>query len=151
MTQLALRPATPRDLAVITRLAEAFNLEDGHPLTPEGKKALEILCQGTPHGHAFMIEQRQHCIGYIVIGLGFSIEFGGIDAFLDEFYIEPPHRGAGLGAQALEALTAFAQEMQIRAIHLEAMPENDKAARLYLRMGYHLSQRRLMSKPIRHK
>jgi len=127
-------------------MAVAFNDEDGHPLPAGGRRALKALCNGTPHGRAFIIEQAASPIGYIVIGLGFSVEFSGIDAFLDEFYVEEAHRGRGVGTAALKQLIRLARSLKIRAMHLEAMPMNDRAAELYLRQGFNLSERRLMSK-----
>lgn len=127
-------------------MAVAFNDEDGHPLSPTGRRALRALCAGTPYGLGFMIEQKGLEVGYLVIGLGFSIEFGGVDGFIDEFYVEPAHRGRGVGAAALTALDGMARRLKIRALHLEAMPRNDRAARLYARFGYKLSERHLMSK-----
>lgn len=93
-----------------------------------------------------MIEHDGQAAGYLVIGLGFSVEFGGIDAFIDEFYIEAAHRGCGLGTAALLELDKLAHKLKIKALHLEAMPRNDGAARLYQRLGYRMSERRLMSK-----
>lgn len=127
-------------------MAVAFNDEDGHPLSGGGRLALKALCEGTPHGRAYIIEVDRTSIGYVVIGLGFSVEFGGIDAFLDEFYIEEGYRGRGIGTLALEQLAKRSRSMKVKAMHLEAMPENDRAAQLYLRQGFKPSPRRLMSK-----
>jgi GNAT superfamily N-acetyltransferase len=146
MPRVTLRPVRASDLGQLTRMAIAFNEEDGHPLSPGGRRALKALCAGTPHGRGFMIEAGRVPIGYAVIGLGFSIEYGGIDGFLDEFYVEAAHRGRGVGTAALKALDQIARKLKIKALHLEAMPENDRAAELYRRLGYRLSERRLMSK-----
>jgi GNAT superfamily N-acetyltransferase len=146
MARVTLRRVADADLPALARMAAAFNDEDGHPLSRAGRRALEELCAGTPHGLGLMIEHEKHTIGYIVIGLGFSIEYGGIDGFLDEFFVEPRHRGRGLGTAALVELGKLARRMKIKALHLEAMPGNDGAARLYQRLGYKLSNRRLMSK-----
>jgi ribosomal protein S18 acetylase RimI-like enzyme len=145
-TRVSLRAVRPSDLPLLTRMAIAFNDEDGHPLSPAGRRALKQLCAGTPHGRAFMIERQRAIIGYVVIGLGFSIEYGGIDAFLDEFYIDQTHRGAGAGTAALQALDEIARKMKVKAMNLEAMEANDRAGRLYERMGFRLVARRLMSK-----
>lgn len=146
MSRVSLRPVGVGDLAQLTRMALAFNDEDGHPLSRGGRRALKALCAGTPHGRGFMIEAGKMPVGYVVIGLGFSIEYSGIDGFLDEFYVAPAHRGRGIGTAALKALDQIARKLKIKALHLEAMPENDRAAALYRRLGYRLSERRLMSK-----
>jgi ribosomal protein S18 acetylase RimI-like enzyme len=144
--RISLRAVRPSDLPLLTRMSVAFNEEDGHPLTSAGKRALKVLCDGSPHGLAFIVERDKIAIGYVAIGLGFSIEYGGIDAFLDEFYIDQTHRGAGAGTAALQALAKIARKMKIKAMHLEAMDANERAGRLYERMGFRLMSRRLMSK-----
>ncbi len=144
--RIALRPVAPGDLRLLTRMAAAFNDEDGHPLSAAGKRALKDLCAGTPHGIGYLIEAGGLPTGYLIVGLGFSIEYGGIDGFLDEFYVEPSYRGRGMGTSALQELGKIAKQLKIKALHLEAMPQNDRAARLYRRLGYRLSARRLMSK-----
>jgi RimJ/RimL family protein N-acetyltransferase len=146
VARVVLRPVRPADLRALTRMAIAFNEEDGHPLSRGGRQALKTLCAGHPHGRGYMIELGGAAIGYVVIGLGFSIEYGGVDGFLDEFYIEAAHRGRGLGTLALIELGKLARRQKIKALHLEAMPANDRAARLYARLGYRLSEQRLMSK-----
>ena len=146
MTTAKLRRVVPGDLKSLTQMAIAFNAEDGHPLSRGGRAALKALCEGTPHGLGFMIVRDGRDVGYIVIGFGFSIEYGGIDAFLDEFYVEAAHRGQGIGTAALRELGRLARKLKIKALHLEAMPANDRAAQLYRRMGFKLSERRLMSK-----
>jgi ribosomal protein S18 acetylase RimI-like enzyme len=146
MPRVTLRPVRASDLNHLTRMAIAFNDEDGHPLSPGGRRALKALCAGTPHGRGYVIEAGRTPVGYAVIGLSFSIEYGGADGFLDEFYVDEAHRGRGIGTAALKALDQIARKLKIRALHLEAMPENDRAAALYRRLGYRLSARRLMSK-----
>ena len=49
----------------------------------------------------------------------YSVEHGGRDGFLDDFYLAPEARGRGLGRQALEALEREAQALGIRVLHLE--------------------------------
>lgn len=105
-----------------------------------------MLCAGTPLGLAYIIEHDGAAVGYLVVGLGFSVEYGGVDGFLDEFYIEPRYRAKGLGTAALEELSKIARKNKIMAMHLEAMPGNDRATRLYARLGFKISERRLMSK-----
>ena len=146
MSLVKLRAVGPDDLNALLRMAVSFNEEDGHPLSAGGRRALKLLCEGTPHGCGFMIERRGSAVGYLVIGLGFSIEYGGIDAFLDEFYVEPAHRGGGVGSAALDALDAVARRMKIKALHLEAMPQNRRVMELYARHGFREMGRPLMTK-----
>ena len=50
-------------------------------------------------------------VGYIVLTIGFSFEFHGHDAFIDELYIDAAHRRRGFGRQAVEFLEKKAREI----------------------------------------
>jgi GNAT superfamily N-acetyltransferase len=41
-------------------------------------------------------------LGYIVLAFGFSFETGGRNAFIDELYVAPEHRGKGIARRARE-------------------------------------------------
>ena len=88
-------------------------------------------------------------IGYVVITFGWSIEFGGMDGFIDELYIRASVRGRGIASEILQELpTALAQQAGLTALHLEVETGNERAQRLYrklgfsVRDGYHLMTRR---------
>jgi len=73
--------------------------------------------------------------GHGVLSVGYGIEYGGRDTFLEEIYIVPKCRGFGLGRILIEALEANARDAGCRAVHLEVMAGN-RAEHLYRRMGY---------------
>lgn len=85
-------------------------------------------------------------VGYIILTIGFSFEFRGHDAFIDELYIVPEHRNRGYGRQAMAFVEQEAREMGVNAIHLEVDPGNDSALKLYRRTGYIDHDRFLMTK-----
>ena len=78
--------------------------------------------------------------------LGFSFEFHGHDAFIDELYIEAAFRRRGYGRQAVAFVEKRAHEMGVNAIHLEVDRGNDPACELYRRAGYQDHDRFLMTK-----
>jgi ribosomal protein S18 acetylase RimI-like enzyme len=85
-------------------------------------------------------------VGYIILTIGFSFEFRGHDAFIDELYIVPAHRCRGFGRQAMGFVEQEARKMGVNAIHLEVDHGNDPALELYRRTGYKDHQRFLMTK-----
>jgi ribosomal protein S18 acetylase RimI-like enzyme len=85
-------------------------------------------------------------IGYIILTVGFSFEFGGHDAFIDELYVSPEHRRKGVGRTAIKFLEARAVQMGVRAVHLEVSRDNPAAIELYSRCGYASHDRHLMTK-----
>ena len=84
--------------------------------------------------------------GYLILTFGFSLEYGGRDAFIDEFFIATPHRGRGLGKAALEEVARLAPGLGVHAIHLEVADNNHGAESLYSRQGFYRHNRRLMTR-----
>ena len=71
--------------------------------TERGAAAIGMIARGHPLGRAWLIEEAGQTIGYAVLGLGFGIEYGGADAFVDDLYLVPTARGRGLGAHGAGA------------------------------------------------
>ncbi|MGH6933051.1 MAG: GNAT family N-acetyltransferase [Dongiaceae bacterium] len=127
-------------------LAVAFHAEDGHVLDERGRRALAAIVAGEPMARAWLIEADGRAIGYGVVTLGFSVEHGGRDGFLDDLYLAPEARGRGLGRQALEFLEGEALQLGIGVLHLEVGRDNARAQALYEASGFRENGRRLMSK-----
>ncbi len=133
----ALRLATMEDLERLTVLVAGFHAEAGIAQDDETRRrALVPLLEGSPHGAIWMIGPRSAPVGYIAVSFGWSIEFGGLDAFLDEFYVRERVRGRGMGSEAMLALTRALAGQGITAMHLEVDAANDRARGLYQRIGF---------------
>ncbi len=83
-----------------------------------------------------MEEASSRVVGYLVFTFGFSFECGGREAFVDELFVLPSHRGKGVGSEALRLAVAEAKREGIHAIRLEITRANDRAKRLYQRLGF---------------
>jgi GNAT superfamily N-acetyltransferase len=84
----------------------------------------------------------------MVVGFGYSLQFGGRDAFLDEFYLEAPLRGKGIGTQAMQHMIAACHSEGVHALHLEVFAGNSSAIAFYKRMGFTYQENMLMSRAI---
>ncbi|MGJ8618384.1 MAG: GNAT family N-acetyltransferase, partial [Sulfitobacter sp.] len=101
----ALTLAKPEHLDRLIALVTAFHAEEGIEMKDEARGAgVAPLLDGIPHGAAYLIGPPRAPIGYIVITFGWSVEFGGLDAIIDELYIRPGVRGRGIASEALIAL-----------------------------------------------
>lgn len=129
-------------------LARAFHEEDGHPLTERGAAAIGLIAQGHSLGRAWLIRTEGEIVGYAVLGLGFGIEYGGPDAFIDDLYLVPTWRGRGLGRAVMARLELEARALELAALFLVVDPANARArARaLYDRQGFEGTHWLLMSK-----
>lgn len=133
----ALTLAKPEHLDKITTLAAAFHAEEGIDMSDEARRAgLAPLLDGIPHGAAYLIGPPRAPIGYIVVCFGWSVEFGGLDAIIDELYIRPGVRGRGIATETLMSLPRALAGAGLRAIHLEVDSGNEAAVKLYKRAGF---------------
>jgi len=102
-------------------------------------------------GRIWLVFDGVDLAGYIILTVGFSFEFHGHDAFIDELYIAPAYRRRGFGRRAVEYVEQKAREMGVNAIHLEVDDGNDPALELYRRTGYEDHDRFLMTKWVNRK
>jgi len=97
-------------------------------------------------GQAWIFFDGATAAGYIVLTFGYSFEYHGRDAFIDELYIEPQYRRQGIGRRAMQFIEERARECGVNAVHLEVDEGNDAAEELYRRAGYAGQSRFLMTK-----
>lgn len=147
MPNLSVRQANKDDLPALLPLTRSFATEDGNDYGDDQVRVVTQLVETTDFGPLFIIELAGQPIGYAFIALGFSIEFGGRDAILDEFYIVPAHRGQGHGRQVLNLIEDWARQFGLVALHLEVM-DGSRAGPLYRGAGYETRFSRYMSKMI---
>ena len=133
----ALNLAKPDDFDRLAPLVAAFHDEEGIVMDADTRRnALMPLLEGSPHGAAYLIGPGRAPIGYIVVCFGWSIEFAGMDGFIDEFYIRPGVRGRGIGSEVLRQLPKALASAGMKALHLEVATDNDRAQKLYGRLRF---------------
>ena len=139
MSTLAL--ANTDDLDRLMPMVEAFHADQQIKVDEAHRqKALTPLLEGSPHGAVYLIGPRRAPVGYIIVTFGWSVEFGGLEGFVDEFYIRPAVRGRGMGTGALMSLMRALAGHGLKALHLEAKAGRDKVHRLYTRMGFRIRE-----------
>lgn len=84
--------------------------------------------------------------GYIVLTFGFSLEYHGRDALVDEIYLRERFRGQGTGTRGLQFIEGVCRELGIRALHLEVERANIIAQSVYRRAGFVDHDRYLLTK-----
>jgi ribosomal protein S18 acetylase RimI-like enzyme len=110
--------------------------------------ALEGFLADESLGRVWLIHYRGEEIGYLVLTLGYSLEYGGRDAFIDEMYIRASYRGNGIGKIALAFAEDVCRALGVRALHLEVGQANTAAYGLYRAVGFMDHDRRLLTKRI---
>lgn len=133
----ALTLAGPDHLDKLDVLVAAFHQESGISLPAEQRRAgLEPLLEGIPHGAAYLIGPARAPIGYLVVTFGWSLEFGGLDGFIDEIYVRPGVRGRGIASETLQALPRALAGAGLKALHLEVGRAAERTQKLYQRAGF---------------
>lgn len=86
-----------------------------------------LLARGAADGEA---------LGLAFVNFAWTPEIGGLAGWLDELYVRPAQRGAGLGTRLLEAAIATCRAHGCRAVDLQVEPSHARAANLYVRRGF---------------
>jgi GNAT superfamily N-acetyltransferase len=120
---------------------------DRLPWRPQwARAALAGLLRDERRGRAWLIAAGGGTAGYLVVTLGWSLEYLGLDAFIDELYLVPAWRGRGVGRAAVRLAEAACRRLGVRALHLEVERRNRRARLFYRRAGFVDHDRFLMSR-----
>ncbi len=74
-----------------------------------------------------------------------SMESGGLDGFVDDFFVRPVNRRRGLGHALLDALFRKCRELGVLAVHVEVGSGNAPAQSLYREYGMQADERQLLT------
>lgn len=100
-------------------------------------------------GFILIAREDSQSVGFAVISFAWTLEHGGMSAWLDELYVLPDRRDEGIGTALLERLFVEVNERGCLAVDLEVEAEHRKAENLYRRMGFQKLKRRRWVKPLR--
>ena len=129
--------ATLEDLDRLVELMAEFYAETNFPFDrPRSSAAFERLLADPRWGSAWLLHWEGALAGYFVMTLGFSMEYGGPSAFLDDLFVRPAFRGRGLGRASLATLRAECEAGGVWAVHLEVARDNAAAQALYRDAGF---------------
>ena len=144
--EFTLRRAATDDVTLVTRLIEEFCQLDRHAFDPTRvQQALGPLRTSDEFGGVYLIEQPtdtaspanpcvDNALGYSIVTWGYSIESGGREGLIDEFYLR--RQGTGLGSRVFPELLHALAPYQLKVIFLETERPNTAARRFYQRQGF---------------
>ena len=132
-----LRVAGESDLDEVLTYVRAYHEFEGiaHPESDAASAVRPLLGQNTL-GRVWLICLGSQSIGHIAICFGYSIEFSGRDAVVDEMFILPEHREKGFGKAALALVKSEAALLGVKALHLEVARSNESAQSMYKSAGF---------------
>lgn len=149
MAPHTVRTAIKGDVPVLVTLMTHFYAESDFPLPADAAgRTFEALIADPRLGRVFLMEAGGRSAGFAVLTVGFSMEYGGLRGFVDDFFVHPDFRGQGVGAAALRELQRVGKVMGVRALLVEVGPENAPALGVYRRHGFSDSGHLLLVKPL---
>lgn len=146
---VAYHVATSKDLDVLLQLVEEFHQVEKLPFDPVlDRVSLQQFLNNPTMGKTWLIYERNRVIGYVAVTFSYSIEFRGIGACVDELYLRASHRGQGIGTKTLRFVERACRTMGISTLSLVVHHNNDRAKRVYQKVGYDDRGYQLMMKTI---
>jgi GNAT superfamily N-acetyltransferase len=132
-----LRPATPADVpaivGLITELAVFEKLEHLVVVTPNS--LLPQLFGPRPAAEAVVGEVGGTVVAFALFFHNFSTFLGKPGLYLEDLYVQPAHRGTGLGRALLQHLATLAVERGCGRFEWSVLDWNEHAIRFYEGMG----------------
>lgn len=113
------------------------------------ERLLHGLIADSQRGGCWLAEANRATTGYLIAVHLFSLEYGGVVAEIDEFFVVPECRGAGTGAALLAEFESESAMAGIVRVQLQLGETNDRARGFYERHAYRRrSGYELLDKPL---
>jgi GNAT superfamily N-acetyltransferase len=138
------RTATSKDCDALLPLIREFCEVDSHPFDESFvRTALEPLLADADLGFVLVDED---VTAYAVVTWGYSLESGGREALLDEFYVRDRDRGTG--SRMMNEALQLAIRAGAKVIFLETERANSRAREFYARHGFVAEESVWMQRPL---
>lgn len=136
-----IRPATPEDLPAILSLVRELAAYEREPDAVTGTldsyTASLFPAQGAPTAWAHVAEVAGEVVGMAVWFLTFSTWTGRHGIHLEDLFVEPAHRGSGLGKALLTTLAQVCCERGYRRLEWKVLRWNAPSIAFYESLGAH--------------
>jgi GNAT superfamily N-acetyltransferase len=133
----AIRPALSSDVAEILRLigelAEYEKLADMAVGTEASLR--EALFGARPAAEAMIAERGGRAVGFALYFTTFSTFLCKPGLYLEDLFVEPAHRGAGIGKALLQRLAQLAAERGCGRLEWRVLDWNEPSIRFYESLG----------------
>ena len=132
-----IRAATPSDIPDVLRLVRALAEYEKllHRVTSTEADFRVALFGPQPRAHAFLAETAGKPVGLALWYYTFSTFTGRPDIFLEDLFVEPQHRGHGIGLALLRQLARQAVTDCCHRIEWRVLNWNQPAIDFYAQIG----------------
>jgi GNAT superfamily N-acetyltransferase len=134
---VVIRPAGAQDVPVLLslfgELAAYAHLE--HEMQASEQRLREALFGSRPAAAALIAERDCETVGYALYFPTFSSFLTTTGVWLEDLFVRPAHRGAGVGRALLSAVAAHVREQGGERLEWAALDWNEPALGFYRRVG----------------
>jgi GNAT superfamily N-acetyltransferase len=132
-----IRPAAPTDVPTILRLIHALAVYEREPNAVQATED-DLLLHGfgeNPYYQCLIAELDGNAVGFALYFYDYSTWLGRPGLYLEDLFVDPPHRGLGIGKALLQRLAAIAVEKGCARLKWEVLDWNQPAIDFYASLG----------------
>ncbi len=128
--------ASLADIPLLLEMMAEFYAESDYPLDRQwAANSFATIIDRPDFGSVWLLRYRGYPAGHIVLTVRFSMEYGGLDAFIDDLFVRASYRRCGVASKGLSLLLAECRRREVRALHVEVAPSNVAANATYTKFG----------------
>jgi ribosomal protein S18 acetylase RimI-like enzyme len=147
---MEIRLAAVGDAAAIAALAERYWVFEsiGGFDRQRIEALLRDLLSAPERGACWVAEGEGRLCGYLLAVFMFSLEHGGLMAEIDELFVSPEMRSAGVGTLLVAAAERDLAGRGLVRLQLQLAADNERARLFYERLGFLPRAYELLDKPL---
>ncbi|MFN8534676.1 MAG: GNAT family N-acetyltransferase [Dehalococcoidia bacterium] len=130
-----IRVATPDDIPEIVRLIRGLADYEHLPAEPNPERLREHLFGDRPSAEVLIAEREGRVVGFALFFPNYSTFLTQPGIYLEDLFVEPEHRGVGIGKTLLVRLAAIAVERGCGRLEWAVLNWNEPAIGFYQALG----------------
>ncbi|GIW08700.1 MAG: N-acetyltransferase [Dehalococcoidia bacterium] len=130
-----IRPATPADVPAIARLIRGLAEYERLPAAPDEARLHEHLFGPRPYAEVLVADTAGRVVGFALFFSSYSTFLTRPGIYLEDLFVEPEHRGRGIGKALLARLARIAVERDCARLEWSVLNWNAPAIRFYDSLG----------------
>ncbi len=137
MTHFTIRPAAPSDCAELLRLIRELAIYEKleHQAVGTEPQLREQLFGARPAAEALVAERGGRAVAFALYFTTFSTFLCKPGIYLEDLFVEPAHRGAGIGKALLKRLAVMVVERDGGRFEWRVLDWNEPSIRFYEALG----------------